>query len=139
MLAIAWLLRIFSYLFHFVLSLALLALGCVAVLSGAQNLKLDVLPWHGRELNHFLLLAGLVGLLSVILAMTGKFPYLFPLWSLAVVVMLVRGVFLSPAFTFTGPDQFKNALWLAAGALAAFAGSLTVFRRRERSPGPSRP
>ena len=58
MLAIAWLLRIFSYLFHFVLSLALLALGCVAVLSGAQNLKLDVLPWHGRELNYFLLLAG---------------------------------------------------------------------------------
>lgn len=127
--AIGWLLRVFAYLYHLALSLLMLALGGVAVLSGQQNLKLDMAPWHGRELNEWLLGLGLVGLLSVILAMAGKFRYLFPLWALAIFVMLVRGLFLSPSYTFAGADDFRNGLWLTAGALLAFLGSLTLFRR----------
>src|ERR1700676_5036177 len=100
--AIGWLLRVFGYLYHLILSLALLALGGVAFFSGAQNLKIDLLPWHGNELNQWLLGLGFVGLVSVILAMTGTFRFLFPLWALAVLVMLVRGAFLSPAVTFSG-------------------------------------
>lgn len=127
--AIGWLLRVFGYLYHLALSLLLLALGGVAMLSGAHNLKLDMLPWHGAELNYWLVGSGLVGVLSVILAMTGMFRFLFPLWSLAVLVMLVRGLYLSPAFSFSGPDQFHDGLWLTAGAVVAFVGSLTLFSR----------
>lgn len=129
--AIGWLLRVFAYLYHLALSLLMLALGGVAVLSGEENLKLDMAPWHGRQLNEWLLGLGLVGLLSVILAMTGKFRYLLPLWALAMFVMLVRGLFLSAAFTFAGPDDFRNGLWITGGALLAFFGSLTLFRWRE--------
>lgn len=45
MTGVAWLLRVFSYLFHFVLSLSLLALGLVAVASGVHDVKFEALPW----------------------------------------------------------------------------------------------
>lgn len=126
--ALAWLLRVFAYLYHLALSLALLVLGSVAMLSDSSNLKLEMLPWRGRALNHWLAGLGVAGLASVILAITGRFRYLFPLWSLIVLGMLVRGLYLSPAFTFSGPDQFHTSLWVTAGAAVALAGSLTVLR-----------
>lgn len=127
--AIAWVLRIFAYVYHLIFSLLLLALGGVAVLSGADNLKLEMTPWQGRQLKYWLLGMGLLGLASVILAMTGKVRFLLPLWSLAVLVLLVRGLFLSPAFTFSGPDQFNDGLYLTSGAALALLGSLTLLRR----------
>ena len=57
--AIAWLLRVFCYLYHTILSLALLALGSVAVLSHAEHMKLETLPWQGVELNHWLIGLGI--------------------------------------------------------------------------------
>ena len=128
--AIGWLLRVFAYVYHLVISLVLIALGAVGVLSSGQQLKLDMMPWHGSELNGWLLGLGAAGLLSVILAATGKFRFLFPLWSLYVLFLMVRGLFLSPAFTFSGPDQFHTALWLTGGAVLALIGSLTVLGRR---------
>jgi len=128
--AIAWLLRVFCYLFHTILSLALLGLGVVAVRSGVKDMKLEMLPWKGAELNHWLIGLGLAGLLSVILAVTGKLRALLPLWSIFVLVMLVRGVFFSSA-TFSGHEDFHNCLLLTTGALIAMVGSFGVLRRRQ--------
>ncbi len=44
--AIGWLFRVLAYLYHLGLSLLLLALASVAILSGAQNLNLEMTPWH---------------------------------------------------------------------------------------------
>jgi hypothetical protein len=128
--AIAWLLRVFCYLFHTILSLALLALGGVAILSGGQNMKLETLPWQGVELSHWLIGLGIAGLISVLLAITGKLRVLLPLWSIFVLGMLVKGVFLSATVSFDGPTDFHNWLLLMGGAALALIGSFTVFSRR---------
>jgi hypothetical protein len=128
--AIAWLLRVFSYLFHTVLSLALLGLGLVAVRSGVTDMKIETLPWQGAELNHWLIGLGLLGIASVFLAVTGWLRLLFPLWAIYVLAMMVRGVFFSSTTTFSGREDFHNWLLLIAGALLATIGSLTLLGRR---------
>ncbi len=128
--AIAWLLRVFCYLFHTILSLALLALGCVAVLSGAEHMKLETLPWQGTQLNHWLIGLGILGLLSVLLAAMGKPRFLLPIWSIYVTGMLVKGIFLTSTVTFDGPNDFHNWLWLLAGSVLALMGSFTLLSQR---------
>jgi hypothetical protein len=128
--AIAWLLRVFCYLFQTILSLALLGVGVVAVHSDVTDMKLETLPWQGVELNHWLIGLGLVGLLSVILAVTGKIRFLLPLWSIFVLGMMVRGVFFNSAVTFSGSEDFHNWLWLLGAAALAAIGSLSLLGRR---------
>ncbi len=125
---LAALLRIFGYLFHLMLSGFLLGISSLAALGGQHNLRLEMLPWVGEDLTWWLIALGLFGLLSVILAVFGKLRILFTVWSAAALVLIVRGYFFSP-YTFSGPEEFKFAGLLALGALLAFLGSLTQFRR----------
>src|SRR5580698_7774192 len=124
--AIAWLLRVFCYLFHTILCLSLMALGIVAVRSGVNDMKLETLPWQGAELNNRLMILGVIGLLTVILAATGKARFLLALWSIYVLGILVRGVFFNSTVTFSGREDFHNWLLLIGGAAIAFIGSLTT-------------
>jgi hypothetical protein len=128
--AIAWLLRIFCYLFHTMISVALLALGAVGVVSDAQHMKVQMLPWQGTELAHWLIGLGLVGLLSVLLAVMGRLRVLLPLWSVYVLGMLIKGVFLSSTVSFEGREDFHNWLLLICGAVLALIGSFTLLGRR---------
>ena len=128
--AIAWLLRIFCYLFHTLISVALLALGVVGVVSGAPHMKVQMLPWQDAELQHWLIGLGLIGLLSVLLAVTGRLRFLLPLWSIYVLGMLIKGVFLSPTVSFDGREDFHNWLLLICGAVLALIGSFTLLGQR---------
>lgn len=128
--AIAWLLRVFCYLFHTILSLAMLALGVLAVRSNVTDMKLETLPWSGVELNHWLIGLGLAGLLCVVLAITGKVRFLLGLWSILALGMIVRGVFFNSTVTFSGRDDFHNWLLLVSGAVLAALGGLSLFGRR---------
>jgi hypothetical protein len=123
-------LRLYSYLYHLGLALFLLGLSIVALLSSSV-LKMPILPWSGAELTQWLFWGSLVGLLSIVLAVTGIFRYLFPLWALIVLVFLVRGYILQP-LPFAGEDEFRNALLLIFGAMLAFLASLTLFGMRPR-------
>lgn len=123
-------LRAYSYVYHAVLAVFLLGLALIALLS-SNTLKLDILPWTGEAANQWVLWGSIFGLLSIVLAVTGIFRYLFPLWALAVLVILVRGYLLQP-LPFAGKDEFHNALLLIAGALLAFLASLTVFTMRPK-------
>jgi hypothetical protein len=118
--------RIFSYAFHGLLTLFLLALAVLALSSG-QPLQLGMLPWDGPTLTYALLAAALVGLLSVILAIFRRWRLLFFLWSLAVLAVMARGFFFS-RYYFTGPPEFHNALYLTAGALIAALGAWLQLR-----------
>ena len=129
MAALKALTRIFSYLFHGLLTLFLLAISIVSLLSG-QPLQLEMLPWQGPPLTYWLLSAALAGLLSVILAVCRKWRALFFLWSLTVVFMTVRGFFLSHYY-FAGPAEFRGALYFAACALVAALGAWFQLRRRQ--------
>jgi hypothetical protein len=103
----------------------------LAKASDAHNLNLSVLPWKGDELIAWVFWGSLAGLISIVLAVTGIFRYLFPIWTLIVSVFMVRGFILGP-FTYTGKDHFYAVLALIAGALGAFLSSLTVFKKARR-------
>jgi hypothetical protein len=126
--ALRTLMRIFSYFFHALLALFLLALSAMALSSG-QELHLGMLPWQGPQLTYWLLFSALAGLISIILALRGTWRALFFLWSLIVLVMLIRGYFLS-AYSFAGPPEFRGALYLTGGALIAAFGAWFQLRRR---------
>ena len=128
--------RIYSYLYHLILALFLVGIATVAVVShlqahpheGGGNLILGMLPWKGYELVHWILGAGLFGLLSIMLAWIGKLRFLFLLYSLAVFGMMFRGYFLG-GYVFSGKDEFRMAIWLTVGALVAIIGAWSQFRR----------
>ena len=123
--AIGWLLRVFAYIFHTILSLALVAVGGVAILSGGGALKIEMLPWQGPMLATWMVCLGVIGLLSIAIALLGRFSFLFTLWAFMTLALLVRGIFFAAGVTFSGPEDFHDALWMLAGALVAFLGSLT--------------
>jgi hypothetical protein len=123
-------LRYFSYLFHAVLALFLLAVSVLTLASGSHNLHLGMFPWTGSTLTYVLLGASLFGLISLLLAIAGKLRFLFLLWSMAVAVMLVKGYFLS-GYRFA-PGEASRALYIALGSLVAAVGA--VFQAGSRSP-----
>ena len=74
-----------------------------------------MLPWSGSDLATWLLWGSLAGILSIILAITGVFRFLFPIWALAVLVMMVQGFLLKP-YTFEGKPDFSASCG-SSGAL----------------------
>ena len=128
--AVGLLLRLYSYLYHFVLSLFLLGLGIVAY-SSSTTLSLGMFPWEGEKLTQALLALGVIGLVCLFGAVTGLFRWLFPIWTLAILMLMIRGFFLG-SFSYSGADQFKGAVWLTVGALGAFLSSLSLLTKRRR-------
>lgn len=76
-----------------------------------------------------LIALAVVGLLSIFLAVTGIFRYLYPVWAIIVLWLIVKGFILSP-FTFANAHTFYGALWLTFGAFGAFVGALWFLKRR---------
>ena len=129
---LATLLQIFSYLFHFGLSLFVGGIAVVGWLSGSGTFDLDMVPWwSGQTLVKWMLAAAAVGLVSVILAVVGKLRSLFALWTLVVLGVIVYGFFLSN-YSYEGMDHFKSALWMTGAALAAFVGGVSQARTKTR-------
>ena len=126
--ALAILLRLYSYLYHLALTLFLLGVSALAIFSGG-GLSFDMLPLSGWRLSYALFACSLVGLISLLLAATGKFRHLFPVWALAVVVFQIRGFFWT-SYAFDDYSHFRQALWLTAGGLLAFIGSLMRTSKR---------
>lgn len=130
---VAFLLRMFCYLFHIVLSLFLLGIGLVAKLSSATStFYTPVLPGEAGGQAGYAILMGLTGLLAVFLAATGRFRPLLALWALAVVVLFFRGFFWG-SYTYSGRDEFETVLWYFAATVLAFAGSV-MWPGKRRPP-----
>ena len=132
MAVITAILRFLSYVYHGLLALLLLVLGTVLTVANAGNsVRLDMLPWTGSTVVWVLLLGGLFGLLTVILAIQGKLRPLFFLWALIVTIYMVKGYFLS-GYRFT-PDEFRKVAYLAGGSVIALLGAFSqMFSRRKR-------
>ena len=122
---VSWL----SYLFHFLLALFLLGLGGLGLASGPGSVHLEMLPWSGDRLNYFLVSGALVGLVSVVLAVTGRVRFLFLLWSLAVAVLLTKGYIFS-GYRFEIGGWHRAAYLIAAAWVAAAGAWFQLFRKR---------
>ena len=122
-----------GYLFHTLLALCLLALSSLALATGANALRLNMLPWTGSTLAYAILFGSLVGLLTILLALKATLRPLFFLWSLAVFAMLVKGFLLSP-YQFDGLPGFRSAGLLTSGALLAVVGAWFQMTRGKPNP-----
>ena len=123
------LLRLFSYIFEGLLALFLLGISLLSIVTGA-GLNFGFLPWNGRALSWWLLALSLAGLITLLMALTGRLRWLFFLWALAVFVLLVRGFFLSFQ-PFARPLTFKMAMWLLLGTLLGAIGAWPWARTPE--------
>lgn len=124
---ISFLVRIYSLLFHLLLSLLMLGLSIVGYMSASSGLKLGMLPWEGNQLVGWLAGLGLVGLLLVILAFKGVARFVYMVWTLVVAYLLVNGYFLTN-YRFAGEGEFRFAIYFALAALLAFIGALWLLK-----------
>jgi hypothetical protein len=123
-------LRVYSWIFQAVLCLVAIAVSIAAYVTGSGDL---VIPWiavHASNQAPFLICIGLFGLLSVVLAVRGKLRLLLFLFAIHSLYMLVKGLFLSPNYSFAGPTEFRNAIILTVGAFFAAVGAWPVAPKR---------
>ena len=121
-------LRLYSYLFNLILCLFLLGVGLIANASHTVP-KFGMLPFTDENMNRGVLTLAIVGLICTLLAATGIFKYLFPVWTAVVLFLMVKG-FIFSHYTFASESAFKGALWLIFGALVAFLGGLWALKKK---------
>lgn len=127
-------LRLFSFLFHALLTLFLAAASGLALATGTA-LHLGMLPWTGQTLAYVVFFGSLTGLLTAILAVWRKWRALFLVWCLTVAVLAVKGYVFSGYHYFSGAEV-RLSLALMAGSLVAVLGAwFQLWSRRE---GPRR-
>ena len=130
---IVFLLRLWSCAFAILLGLFLTALAVLVLATNIRNLDMSMLPWwKGGTLTAWLAFLGIAGILSGGLALLGKLKPLLVLYTLAAFVMIVYGFFINMAFRFDSKAGAISVAWLALGALLAFIGSLTQYRKPDR-------
>ena len=115
------LLTFLAYVFHGLLCLILLAMSGLAMAAGAQTLQLGMLPWKGSTLLYALFFGALLGLVTVLLAISGKLRPPFFLWSVAVTVLLLKGYIFS-GYRFA-PGEFRTAIYLITGSVIGLIGA----------------
>ena len=130
---IVFLLRLWSCAFAILLGLFLTALAVLVLATNIRNLDMSMLPWwKGGTLTAWLAFLGIAGILSGGLALLGKLKPLLVLYTLAAFVMIVYGFIINMAFRFDSKAGAISVAWLALGALLAFIGSLTQYRKPDR-------
>lgn len=123
-------LRFWSYLFALLSGFLAAGIAAVLLISGASNYRFDMLPWFKDSAAvTALLVLGLFGIASAVLAFLGRAKPLLAVFCLLAFILLAYGYFLSPRYRFDGSSEAYGALALTFGALGAIFGSLMQFRR----------
>ncbi len=121
------LMRYFSYLFHGLLALVLIAIAGMALATDPGGLQLGMLPWQGSTLAYVVLFGAIFGLISVLLAIRHTWRFLLVLWSAAVSILLIKGYIFSH-YRFN-PGEPSRAFGLTVASLIALAGAWFQFRQ----------
>jgi hypothetical protein len=122
------LLSFLGYVFHGLLCLILFAMSGLAMAAGAQTLQLGMLPLTGSTLLYAVFFGALCGLVTVILAIQGRVRPLFFVWSLVVMLLLLKGYIFS-GYRFS-PGEFPMAMCLIVGSMIALIGSWVQMGRK---------
>jgi hypothetical protein len=122
------LLSFLSYVFHGLLCLMLLVMSGLAIIAGAETLQLGMLPWTGPTLLYTVFFGALLGLVTVILAIKGTWRPLFFVWSLVVMVLLLKGYIFS-GYRFI-PGEYHTAMYLIVGSARGLMGGWVQMGRK---------
>jgi hypothetical protein len=120
------LMRYFSYLFHGLLAVFLIAVSSFALATGAGRLRLEVLPWTGATLTFTVFFGAIFGIASIILAVLGKLRPLFFVWSAVVAALMIKGFIFSGYYFARG--QLSTAILLILAALLSVVGAWFQMR-----------
>ncbi len=124
-------LRFWSYLFAFAVGLLAFGVGFVLLISGSSNFRLEMLPWfEGSSALWALLLLGLFGLISAVLAFKGRAKPLLAVFCTLALVLMAYGYFLNPIYRFDGSSDAWGTLAATFGALGATFGALMALRKQ---------
>jgi hypothetical protein len=127
---LAAVLRIYSVIFHLVLSSFLLALPAVCFVQH-KPFNLDLLPFDYPDMTRGAVIIGGVGLACTLLSLTRPFKFVFVIWTFAAVYLMLKWFFLSPDSSIPITEQHGAAL-LTFGAIGAFFGAAWGARMRRR-------
>lgn len=126
-------LKAYAALFHLLLCAIGLLLTLFVYSAGENKLKIDFIPLTGDNLTRFFWVTALIGLISIALAVTRKFPYLFPVFTLitfyrAFTWLIFPG---APYQISGGTTGLYWILALVAGFLGAFLSSLVYLKKKK--------
>ncbi len=133
MAAVKALLRLFSFVFHALLALFLIAVSGLALASGTPTLQMGMLPWTGDTLIYVLFFGALFGLIALLLAILGRLRFLFFIWTLAVAVLLLKG-YIFTGYRFVPGEATKALVLLLASWIAALGGWFQMREPRVAKP-----
>lgn len=123
--------RAYAYLYFAGISALLTGIALVAYLSGVHNLNTGgMMTQKGEDLTRFLLAIGIVGLVTIVLALLGKLRWLFPIYALVLTIMMFRWLFMS-GYAFDDAEAFRHGILFIAGALLATVFSIYTFKGRK--------
>jgi len=122
--------RFYSYLFTLFISFFLTGFGLVAFISDLHNWKIDTFIWSGKDLSTAMLAIGVIGGVSVLLALFNIFRFLLPLVTMTLFALSVYGFILQGYRVEGGVEGFQWMLAFIAGAGGSFLCSLMEFKRR---------
>ena len=126
-------LRSYAFLFDLLLGLGLFFLSLLVIPTGLHNIRLAPVPLEGRALTYTVLIGSIYSFVAMVLALRRgrgtKLPML--LWNLAIVVLLLATP-LRGQFSFQGPEQAQQGLYLVLAAFLALWGSWLQWKSGKR-------
>ena len=122
-------LRLYAYLYHLLMAAFLGGLALVAYLTGVHNINsAGMNNLRGETLTQCLAGIAVTGILSVVLAATGIFRFLFPIYAVGAAFTIFRWFFAS-GYSFRDQGAFAWGVWLFLGALGAMLASFLELKR----------
>ncbi len=121
--ALRALLRLFSYVFHALFVFVTLAMAVITLVGGPQTVNFYLLPWQGKALVYGLLVLAAAGVIVLMLAVRGRTQRLYLIWSVLVLLLVVRYFFFSDYGYIPGTGDFTWAVVFVAAGLLALLGA----------------
>ena len=116
-------LRVYSWIYEAILCVVGIGVSIVSLTAaGSDPVRLDFLPWNEHSLPVWLIGLGILGLICVLLAALGRLRILLFLFAAGVFALLTKGLFVG-THSFSGPADFRLAIYVVVAALIAIVGA----------------
>ena len=116
-------LRAFSFFFNGLVLLGCIAIAAVLLTGKPVTVNYELLPLAKQQIAYGLLALAAVGAAVMLVASRGKAQILYAVWSLLVLLLVVRFFFFSDYGYVPGSGDFSAALWIVLAAIIAAWGA----------------